>query len=66
MIEVYKKKRDQDNDWVMTFYRLKVVGMFGRMIGRINKKMAFGMLLVLGVLGERKQSFLERDDVFGR
>ena len=50
----------------MTFYRLKVVGMFGRMIGRINKKMAFGMLLVLGVLGERKQNFLERDDVFGR
>ena len=48
------KRGDQDNDWVMTFYRLKVVGIFGRMIGRINKKMAFGMLWVLGVLGERK------------
>ena len=57
------KRGDQDNDWVMTFYGLKVVGMFRRMIGRIKKKMSFGMLWVFGVLRGRKGSFLQREYV---
>ena len=45
----------------MTFYGFKVVGI----IRRVRKEMAFGILWVLVVLGERKRKFLrEREHVF--
>ena len=37
------------------FYGLKIVGMFGRMIGRIKKKEDFWGIVILGILGERKR-----------
>ena len=53
------KGEDQDNNWVMTFYGLKVVGM----IGRIRKKMAFGMLWIWVFYLWEKESFLERESM---
>ena len=43
----------------MTFYGLKVVGM----IGRIRKKMAFGMLWIWVFYLWEKESFLERESM---